>query len=70
MQEEAKRLEQLRDDHQHHSQTFGMAVIFLQLSILLSSVAGLFKKKAIWALAVCLGSVGVGVFGNGFFDWF
>jgi Domain of unknown function (DUF4337) len=41
---EATNLESVRDEAQLHSKTFGMAVIFLQISILLSSIAALVKK--------------------------
>ena len=41
IQEKAKHLENVRDESQKHSQAFGMAIIFLQIAILLSSIAGL-----------------------------
>jgi hypothetical protein len=63
---EARRLEQQRDKVALHSQSFGMAVILLQLAILLSSMATLMKKKALWATGLALGSAGVLYFANGF----
>jgi divalent metal cation (Fe/Co/Zn/Cd) transporter len=56
----------MRDDAQLHSKIFGMAVIFLQISILLSSIAALLKKKPIWYLGLVVGAVGLVYFANGF----
>ena len=50
-----------------HSSAFGMAVIFLQVAILLSSIAALMKKKPVWYLSVAVGAVGIFYFINGFF---
>lgn len=66
IQAEAVRLEARRDHAQRHSQTFGMAVIFLQIAILLSSIAALMKMKAVWGLGLLVGLVGVGYFAAGF----
>jgi hypothetical protein len=63
---DAKAFESLRDDAQIHSKAFGMAVIFLQISILLSSIAALVKKKYIWILGMGIGVVGLFYFVNGF----
>ena len=62
----AKALEQLRDDAQRHSQAFGIAVIFFQVAILVSSIAGLFKRKGIWLCALPVGLVGILYFVDGF----
>jgi hypothetical protein len=62
---EAKSLEQQRDEVALHGQSFGMAVILLQLAILLSSMATLMKKKALWMTGLVLGVVGVVYFANG-----
>ncbi|MHB8078624.1 MAG: DUF4337 domain-containing protein [Candidatus Krumholzibacteriia bacterium] len=59
IQAEAKTLELRRDHAQAHSRTFGMAVIFLQIAILMSSVAALLRRKALWLFGTLLGSVGV-----------
>ena len=64
---EAKRLETVRDEAQQHSKAFGMAVIFLQIAILLSSVAALLKKKYLWVIGVVIGVFGIVQFANGFF---
>jgi hypothetical protein len=66
IEKEAHRLEAIRDDAQKHSQAFGIAVIFLQIAILLSSVAALMKKKILWYLGMILGSAGIICFANGF----
>jgi hypothetical protein len=67
IQQEANRLEERRDHAQRHSQTFGMAVIFLQIAILLSSISALLRKKPLWALGAAVGLVGVYYFITGFF---
>jgi hypothetical protein len=59
-------LEKLRDNAQLHSKAFGMAVIFLQVSILLSSIAALIKKKYIWIIGMIVGATGLFFFLNGF----
>jgi len=64
---DAKKLEAVRDDAQRHSQAFGVAVIFLQIAILLSSIAALLKKKYVWVIGVVIGAYGVLQFVNGFF---
>lgn len=67
IQQEAKQLEATRDNAQNHAQAFGVAVIFLQVAILLSSISALLKKKVVWYLSTILGSIGIFYFANGFF---
>jgi len=67
IQQDAKKLEAVRDDAKLHGQAFGVAVIFLQIAILLSSIAALLKKKYVWVLGVVVGSYGILQFANGFF---
>jgi DNA repair ATPase RecN len=67
---EAKRLEILRDDAQKHTGIFGLAVIFLQVAILLSSIAALMKKKVIWVIGIGTGAIGLIYFVNGFLLFF
>lgn len=67
IQLEAKRLENQRDEAQRHAKPFGLAVIFLQVAILISSIAGLLKRKEIWYLALPLGILGIVYFADGFF---
>lgn len=66
IQKEAKKLEGIRDESQVHSKAFGVAVIYLQIAILLSSIAGLLKKKVVWYLGVATGLVGLVYFADGF----
>ena len=66
IQAEAKRFEKVRDDAQLHGQAFGIAVIFLQIAILLSSIAALLKQKLVWILGMAVGVVGIVSFVNGF----
>jgi len=67
IQKDAKKYEALHDDAQKHAQIFGIAVIFLQIAILLSSIAALMKKKPVWVLGLIMGGFGVIYFINGFF---
>jgi len=66
IKKEAEKFEQVRDEAQLHSKAFGMAVIFLQISILLSSIAALIKRKYLWYMAMGVGTVGLFYFINGF----
>ena len=61
---EAHELE--RDNCKLHSSAFGFAVIFLQVSILLSSISALTKRKYIWYISIAIGAAGVVYFANGF----
>ena len=67
---EAKGLEAIRDESKAHAERFGMAIIFLQVSILLSSISALTKKKIFWGISVIIGAVGVVYFINGFLIFF
>jgi hypothetical protein len=66
IEETARKLEAKRDDALLHGQSFGMAVIFLQIAILLSSISALMKKKALWYLGMTTGVFGIMYFINGF----
>jgi predicted RNase H-like nuclease (RuvC/YqgF family) len=70
IKKEAEKLESLRDDAQKHAGIFGLAVIFLQIAILLSSIAALMKKKVIWVIGVGTGAIGLVYFANGFLLFF
>jgi hypothetical protein len=63
----AEELESLRDKSQQHAAAFGMAAMFLQIAILLSSIAALMKKKLFWFIGVGAGSLGLLYFCDGFF---
>jgi hypothetical protein len=66
----AEEFEKVRDDCKLHSASFGIAVIFLQVAILLSSIAALMKRKPLWYLSLVVGIVGIVYFLNGFTLWF
>jgi len=63
----AKKFEADRDECKLHGSAFGIAVIFLQISILLSSISALAKKKYVWFLSLAVGVVGIVYFLDGFF---
>jgi len=66
----ANELEASQADAKKHSEIFGMGVIFLQISILLSSIAALVKKSPLWYLGVAVGIIGIIEFLNGFWLFF
>ncbi|QBJ77568.1 DUF4337 domain-containing protein [Aquitalea sp. USM4] len=70
IEKEARRLEAERDAAQRQGKPFGVAVIFLQVAILISSIAGLFKRKAVWLAALPVGLLGLVYFADGFFLFF
>jgi len=63
----AEGFEKERDMNKLHANYFGIAVIFLQISILLSSIAALIKKKPVWYLSMIIGCIGIFYFIDGFF---
>lgn len=65
-QQKAKALEAVRNEAQIHSKAFGIAVIYLQIAILLSSIAGLLKRREVWFGGVVGGLVGLVYFADGF----
>ena len=67
IEKDARGLEKVRTDAQRHSKAFGMAVIFLQIAILLSSISALMKKKILWLCGGIVGIFGIAYFVNGFF---
>lgn len=67
IENDARALEKTRDEAQRHSGAFGMAVVYLQLAIVLSSIAALMKKRFVWIIGLALGIVGIVYFANGFF---
>lgn len=67
---QAKALEAARDQAQRVSGVFGLAIIFLQIAILLSSIAAFMKKKPVWVLGTAVGAVGLVYFANGFLLFF
>ena len=69
IKKKAEGLELLRDESQLHAAAFGVAAMFLQIGILLSSIAALMKKKLFWFIGVGAGSLGLLYFCNGFFQF-
>ena len=67
IKKKAEDLEKRRDDAQIHSGAFGLAAMFLQIAILLSSIAALMKKKLFWFIGMGAGAFGLVYFFNGFF---
>lgn len=70
IQKKARKLEDFRNECGAHSAAFGMGVIFLQIAIVLSSIAALLKKKPIYYGALAVGVLGVIHFVNGFYLFF
>ena len=65
--DKAKGFEAQRDEGKRHGKPFGIAVIFLQVAILLNSIAGLMNAKRIWWAAIPVGITGIFFFADGFF---
>ncbi|OHX13729.1 hypothetical protein BI347_09545 [Chromobacterium sphagni] len=70
IEKSARQLEDERNQAQRQGKPFGMAVIFLQVAILISSIAGLFKRKRIWLTALPVAGLGLVYFADGFFLFF
>lgn len=66
IEKEAREYEQARDAALKNGQAFGMAVVFLQMAILLSSISALMRKKFVWVSGLVVGAVGLVYFANGF----
>jgi hypothetical protein len=62
----ARTKETARDEALMYGRQFGRSVIFLQIAILLSSIAALMKKKPVWVLGLLTGLAGLFYFANGF----
>lgn len=67
---EARAFEADRDDAASHGKPFGLAVIYLQIAILLSSIAALLKRQPLWWAGLAVGAVGIVYFVNGFYLFF
>lgn len=67
IRKKAEELETRRDESQKHSGAFGLAAMFLQIAILLSSIAALMKRKMFWYIGMGAGCFGLLYFFNGFF---
>lgn len=66
IEQAARDLEKSRDEAQLHSKPLGLAVIFLQIAIVLSSIGGLLKRKEVWFLGLPIGLTGAILFADGF----
>jgi cell division protein FtsB len=66
----AQEIEKLRDEAKLHGKPFGLAVMFLQVAILLNSIAGLMKVQKVWWASVPVGIAGLVFFADGFFAFF
>ena len=66
----ATAFEEAKADAQKHGAPFGLAVIFLQIAILLSSIAALMKKQPVYWAGLAVGIVGIVYFVNGFYLFF
>ncbi len=65
---EAKHLEKERDEAHERRELFGKSIIFLQMGILLCSIAALMKRKSIWVVGSLVGLLGITYFAYGFFS--
>ena len=70
IQKEARRFEEVKAQAQKHGAAFGLAVIFLQIGILLSSIAALLKQKPVYYVGLVVGVVGIVYFINGSYLFF
>lgn len=66
---EAEKITVQEDMLKRHGSNFGIAVMFLQIAIMLSSVGALLKKKELWVVGLLIGLVGLFYAANGFFWW-
>ncbi len=66
----AQAFEAQRDEAKKHNVPFGRAVLLLQVTILLSSVAGLVKSRPVWLAALPIGVAGLACFADGFLGLF
>lgn len=70
IKEKAETLERTRDEAKQHSTIFGQAIIYLQIAILMSSVAALLKIRPVWYVGLCSGLAGLVYFVDGFYLFF
>jgi hypothetical protein len=64
---QATGLEHARDEARLQSAAFGLAAMFLQIAILLSSIAALTKRRMFWYFGNAAGCFGLVYFFDGFF---
>ena len=63
---EAEHLQKERNEAMERREVYGVAIIFLQIAILLCSIAALMKRKWIWAIASVIGTAGIVYVAKGF----
>ena len=66
----AEEYEAQRDEAKRHNVPFGRAVLLLQVTIQLSSVADLIKSRPVWLAALPVGALGLAFFADGFLGLF
>ena len=58
----AEKLEVVRDESSKFASIFGKAVLYLQVAIILSAMAGLLKKQPLWWISFAPGAAGLAYF--------
>ncbi|MGE5307471.1 MAG: DUF4337 domain-containing protein [Deltaproteobacteria bacterium] len=64
---EAESIAREQDVLKKHAGNFGIAVMFLQIAIMLSSVGTLLKRREVWITGLAIGVFGLVYMANGFF---
>jgi cell division protein FtsL len=59
-----------QDSAKRHGGNFGLAVMFFQISIMLSAIGSLLKQRNAWLCGLAIGFFGVVYFLNGFYLFF
>jgi hypothetical protein len=67
IQKKATGYEEAKAEAQKHGAAFGFAVIFLQIGILLSTIASFLNHKPVYIQGLLVGVVGIVYFINGFY---
>ncbi len=70
IKKEAEALQEEQKECKKHSASFGFAVMWLQIAIMLSSVSALLKKKELWYAGLCFGIAGLVYMLNGYLLFF
>jgi hypothetical protein len=70
IERKARAHEKTKADSQRYAENFGIAVLYLQVSIILSALSALLKKPYLWGFGIFPGLVGLLYFVNGFFLFF
>jgi hypothetical protein len=70
IEEDAHGFEAQRDAAKRHGRPFGIAVMFLQVAVLLNSIAGLMQARRVWYASIPVGLIGLACFADGFIGFF